>query len=370
MATYNNHYCVIMAGGGNRFWPITREAAPKPFMEIASTGKSFIQTIFDRFAEVIPCDHILVVTSERFRPLAEAHLPKLRPENLLIEPYSRGTAPCIAYASAILRHRDPSAVMLVSPADHIIRDEAPFLETVRQVLDYASKHPVLMTIGIVPDHPDTHYGYIQKVGGKDNTSIPVKVKTFTEKPTEDLAAVFCKSGEFYWNTGIYAWQASVIQEEMTTWLPDVARLFGGWDDVAGTSRQQAFIDRAYTDCENISIDYGVMEKTSRAMLYPAKFGWIDFDDWSTLYKGTPLKDNNGNHIVLPHDNVDNDLDMLVNNKGSIIIEKNKGKLLVIKGLKDFIVIDTDDVLLICPRVENPLKELMPKLAMPRYDKFR
>jgi mannose-1-phosphate guanylyltransferase len=113
-----------------------------------------------------------------------------------------------------------------------------------------------------------------------------------------------------------------------------------------------------------------MEKTSRAMLYPAKFGWIDFDDWSTLYKGTPLKDNNGNHIVLPKDNVDNDLDMLVNNKGSIIIEKNKGKLLVIKGLKDFIVIDTDDVLLICPRVENPLKELMSKLAMPRYDKFR
>ena len=149
-----------MAGGGNRFWPITREATPKPFMEIASSGKSFIQTIFDRFAEVIPSDHILVVTSERFRPLAEKHLPKLRPENLLIEPYSRGTAPCIAYASAILRHRDPSVVMLVSPADHIIRDEAPFLETVRQVLDYASKHPVLMTIGIVPDHPDTHYGYI------------------------------------------------------------------------------------------------------------------------------------------------------------------------------------------------------------------
>ncbi len=119
---------------------------------------------------------------------------------------------------------------------------------------------------------------------------------------------------------------------MTTWLPDVARLFGGWDDVAGTARQQAFIERAYTDCENISIDYGVMEKTNRAMLYPAKFGWIDFDDWSTLYKGTPLKDNNGNHIVLPHDN--------------------------------------DDVLLICPRVENPLKELMSKLAMPRYDKFR
>ena len=240
----------------------------------------------------------------------------------------------------------------------------------KQVMEYAAAHPVLMTIGIVPDRADTNYGYIQKVGGKDNMSVPVKVKTFTEKPSEELAAVFCKSGEFYWNTGIYAWQASVIQEEMVAWLPEIARLFKGWSDIAGTDRQQAFIERVYTDCENISIDYGVMEKTNRAMLYPATFGWIDFDNWSALYKGTPLKDQNGNHIVLPLDNEENDLALLANNKNSIIIEKKKGKLLAIKGLKDYIVIDTDDVLLICPRDEKPLKELMSKLAMPRYDKFR
>ena len=251
-----HRYCVIMAGG--------------------SSPSVYLRMTYDRFAGILPRENILVVTLEKFAGTARILLPELPHGNLLLEPYGRKTAPCMAYATYTILTRDPEAVIVASPCDLVIRDEELFAKTIGEMFRFVEEHDVLMTLGIVPKTADVNFGYIQVKEGKNAWELerPLQVKTFTEKPPLELAEVFIRTGEFFWNSGIFLWKASVIREEMERYLPDVMELFHGWETGIG---DPAFVERAYAGCPKISLDYGVMERTDRAWLYPAKFGWADVE---------------------------------------------------------------------------------------------
>ena len=252
----SHRYCVIMAGG--------------------SSPSVYLRMTYDRFASFLPKENILVVTLEKYAGTARILLPEIPEENLLLEPYGRKTAPCMAYATYTILTRDPAAVIVASPCDLVIRDEGLFAKTVEEMFAFVTEHDVLMTLGIVPRTPDVNFGYIQVKEGKNAWMLeqPLQVKTFTEKPPVELAEVFVRTGEFFWNSGIFLWKGSVIREEMERYLPSVTDQFAGWETGIG---DPAFVEHAYAECPKISLDYGVMERTQRAWLYPAKFGWADVE---------------------------------------------------------------------------------------------
>ena len=362
----DNRYCVIMAGGsGTRFWPLSRASKPKQFLDVADTGKTFIRQTYERFLKVVPQENILIVSAYKYRDLVKEQIPELEDRNLLLEPYARNTAPCIAYATYTLLQRDPDARMVVAPSDHFITDEDLFSKTISYAFDYIDGNDVLMTFGLVPTRPDSNYGYVQAYGGREayKNNEPLQIKTFTEKPDKDLAQVFISTGEFLWNAGIFLWKARTIREEMEKHLPEVTGLFKGWENAIGSKIENEFIARAYTDCINISIDYGVMEKTDRAWVYPVKFGWQDIGTWDSLYNFMPEKDRGGNTS-----NVEKSL--IENTSGSLVIASDRKKLIAVKGLEDYMIIDTDDVLVICPKEDKKFKELISSIAMPGFEKYR
>ena len=362
----DNRYCVIMAGGtANRFWPVSRETKPKQFLDISGTGKSFVRTTYERFSEIVPKENIIIVTLTRFAELVHTQIPELPEGNLLLEPYARNTAPCIAYATYSILKRNPEATVIATPADHIITDEDKFKAAILKMMEYAENKPALMTLGIHPTNPDTDYGYIQAPRSKDNAEAdtPLKVKTFTEKPDKALAEVFCKTGEFYWNSGIFIWKASVIREEMEKYIPDVTSVFVGWEDSLGSDKEQIFLEKVYSDCPKVSIDYGVMEKTDRAWLYCGDFGWSDIDGWDSLFRNYDRKTKDGNVVFT-------DKILAEGNKDSLLVSSNPKKLYAIKGLKDYAVVDTGDVLLICPKDDKQFKDFISGLGMPEYEDFR
>ena len=352
-----HYYCAILAGGlGTRFWPISRKALPKQFLVFTKTGKTFLQQAFERMARVIPEENILVVTLKEYKDIVRKQLPELPEENILLELYNRNTAPSITYAAKEILRRDPQAVMVATPADHIIEDQDEFAKTMDCALEYASSHDELVTLGIVPTRPDVNFGYIQVSGGNAaiKTCEPAQVKTFTEKPTKEIAELFIKSGEFLWNSGIFIWKATVILEELERYAPSIISL---WKD-------NGDIDKIYTDCPRTSIDYAVMEKTDRATVFPAKFKWADMGTWESLYDniGNPDRTGNVTNIKGKH--------LFKEDEENIIFCQKKDKLIAIRGLENMIVVDTDDVLMICPRNERKVKEFLSELAMPEYEDFR
>lgn len=362
----NHCYCVIMAGGsGTRFWPLSRNAKPKQFLDVADTGKTFVRHTFERFSRIVPKENILIVTSAKYSELVREQIPELGENNLLLEPYSRNTAPCIAYATYTLLKRDPEALVIVTPSDHLIDNDDLFVETISRVFGYVKDNEVLMTLGVVPTRPDTNYGYIQAVGGREayRSENPLPVKTFTEKPDKDLAQIFINTGEFFWNSGIFIWKAKTIREEMEKYLPEVTGLFKGWEMALGTPVEAEFVARAFTDSANISIDYGVMEKTSRAWICPVKFGWSDFGTWESLYNYIPGKDVNGNAF-------NTERTLTENTRDTLVISPNKTKLIAIKGLENYMVVDTEDALVICPKDDKKFKDFISGIAMPEYEKYR
>ena len=293
------------------------------------------------------------------------NIPELKEENLFLEPYARDTAPCIAYSAYKLFSRDPEATIVVTPADHVIENEDAFRDAICKSIDFAQENKVLMTLGITPVRPDPNFGYIQVTGG--NAALQkegaIKVKTFTEKPDVSLAKVFIDSGEFFWNSGIFVWTADTIIREIGKHLPEVAQVFSGWQHAIGTQMEEEFLNRAYTDCIKISIDYGVMEKTDKAWLYPAKFGWSDVGTWESLYGCIGEKDSNGNIYntlkALTEDSTD-----------TIIYSQAKDKLIAVQGLDNYVVIDTGKALLICPKDDKKLKEFTARLSMPGFESYR
>jgi len=359
-----HQYCVILAGGGgNHFWPVTRERKPKQFVIVE--GKSLLRAAYERCSGLVPQENILIVTPEKYRERVVNIIPELLPENLLLEPYARKTGPCVAYATYTILHRDPDAVMTVAPCDHIIRDIEAYNRTVTAAMAYAAQNDVLITLGVLPTRPDPGYGYIQVQGGKGGfvSGKPIPVKTFTEKPSADLAKVFVKSGEFLWNSGVFVWKASTIRSEMEEYMPGVTCQFEGWQEHLGTPSEPSFIAKAYSGCDKISIDYGVMEKTSRAWVYPASFDWGDIDSWSNLAEYYPAIDASGNVTNMPNA-------VTEQSKGNIIVGHDPSKLLVVSGLEDFVIIDDRDVLLICPKDDARYASLVRRLSDSKYDSYK
>ncbi len=355
-----------MAGGAaNHFWPISRESRPKQFLNVSKSGKSLVRMTYERFAGIVPPENILVVTLDRFGELVREQIPELPARNLLLEPYSRNTAPCIAYSSMVIMKRNPEAVIVTTPADHIITDEVSFGKSVTEVMEYAREKDALMTLGIPPTSPATGYGYIQVTGGSEaaRSDKPVKVKTFTEKPDRQLAEIFCKSGEFFWNSGVFAWKASTILGEMEKYIPGLTSLFSAWRESFPSPDSARLLEKAYSECPKISIDYAVMEKTDLAWLYPGNFGWSDIDSWESLFNAVSETDTDGN-VFNSEKNLFND------NKDNLVITENKRKIYAIKGLKDYLVIDTDDALLICPKDDRQFKDFIAGLGMPGFEEFR
>ena len=362
----NNSYCVIMAGGaGTRFWPVSRIAKPKQFLDVAETGKTFIRHTYDRFLKILPQENILIVTAAKYRDLVMEQIPELSRENLLLEPYTRNTAPSTVYATYTLLKRNPDAQFVVMPSDYIIDNEDIFVQTIRNAFDYIEQNDVLLTLGVAPTRPDTNYGYAQVFGGREaiQSKQPAKVKTFTEKPDKELAKVFLSTGEFLWNAGIHLWKAKTIREEMEKHMPQVTGLFKGWEHALGTPVETEFATKAFSDCMNISLSYGVMEKTDKAWIFPVTFDWQDVGTWESLYNYMTIRDAHGNACsaekVLAEDT-----------KDSLIISPEKKKLVAVNGLEDYIVIDTDDVLLICPKDDRKFKEFISQIGMPEFEKYR
>jgi len=363
----NQRFCVIMAGGyGNHFWPMSREDRPKQFLiGLTKDGKSLTRSAYEQCLEVVPKENILVVTLDKFAHFVRDQIPEIGEENLLLEPYGRKTGPCIVYSIYKILKRCPDAVAAFIPADIVIPDSEQFRSTVSSALDYAQEHKVLLSIGIRPKSPSPNYGYLQVAGGRLDAASkkPVKVKTFVEKPSKELAEIFCKSGEFLWNSGIFVWKASVIKEEMEKCMPEITSMFTGWEGAFGTSAERELLEKAYADCFKISIDNGVMERTDKAWVFLANFDWYDIDNWTTLCNYVNEKDRDGNIVRVGKE-------YLSSNKDSIIASSSRNKLVAVKGLKDYIVIDTPDVLLICPRDDSEYKNFLGDLLLPGYEDYK
>lgn len=355
-----------MAGGyGQRLWPVSRTGRPKQFLDLAFLGKSMIRHTYERFLDFIPAENIIVVTSTKFADAVHEQIPELPAENLLLEPYMRNTAPCMAYATYTILHRNPEANIIFSPSDNYISDPEEFKRLVARALEFVEGADVLITLGIIPSRPDTNYGYIQVVGGKGNINIgsPVKVKTFTEKPDASLAKVFVDSGEFLWNSGMFVSHAAGLKDEMETYNPEVTALFRGWDKNIGTPSEKSFIEKAYTDCPWTSFDYGLLERTDNAWIMPCDFNWIDIGNWASVYDYTPGKDADGN-VTYDNPHLFQDCSEVM------AFSSDHSKLLAIKGLDDYIVVDTPDALLICPKNDSDVKAILSGLAMPEYERYR
>ena len=353
-----------MAGGiGSRFWPISRAGLPKQFLDFSIQGRSFLRRTYDRMKAVIPEENILVVSLERYREQVRSQLPELPEENLLLEPYNRNTAPCIAFATYTILQRDPAAVTVVTPSDHAIARHEVFNRTLLDAIAYAEGTDALITLGVVPTRPDANFGYIQMAGHREDGS-PVKVKTFTEKPDAELARVFIETKEFLWNTGIFVWRAEAIRSALDKYAPEISRLWAGWQEVLGSENEKPFLQRIYTDMPRISIDYAVMEKADNAWVYPAEFRWADIGNWESLYEYLAYHDDQGNALNRTGRR------LLKDCSDNIVYATRDDKLLALRGMEDFIVIDTDDVLMICPRDEQKLKDFLSQLAMPEYEEYR
>lgn len=356
-----NHYVAIMAGGiGSRFWPMSRTAYPKQFLDVLSTGKTLVQWTYERYAKFIPAENIYIVTSEEYVDIVKAQLPLLPLDNILAEPSKKNTAPCIAYISFKLAQINPDARFIVAPSDHLILEEERFQQIALEALDFVEHIKALVTLGIKPTHPNTGYGYIQYEGLEVAKGV-YKVKTFTEKPDLEIAKSFIESGDFLWNAGIFAWKASSILTAFEKYQPEMYELFEQEKMHFNTSEEAQAIQRIYPQCTNISIDIAIMEKANNVYVMPASFGWSDLGTWNSAYENME-KDYLGNAVASEN--------VIVIDATKCMINSPKDKLVVVQGLDDFIVVDTKDVLLICSKdKEQSIKEYVAEVKRNKGDKY-
>lgn len=335
----NNNYVAIIAGGiGSRFWPKSRVDYPKQFLDILNTGKTLIQSTVERFERFVPKENIFIVTSSDYTHIVQEQLPQLTADNIVSEPSRKNTAPCIAYISFKILQKDPNATLVVAPADHLILNEQAFEATCRKAIDFVQKNDALITLGIEPTYPNTGYGYIQYETEKEEKVF--KVKTFTEKPNIDLAKTFILSGDFLWNAGIFIWRIETIVSMFEKYQPEMYELFAAERTAFNTAGEKEAIERIYPLCSSISIDYAIMEKADNVYVIPSSFGWSDLGTWASAYDNLE-KDYLGNAVA--GDKV------MVIDATQCMISAPHNKLMVLQGLNDFIIVDTNDVLLICKK---------------------
>lgn len=357
----NKHrFCVIMCGGiGSRFWPYSRSEKPKQFIDFFGTGRSLLQMSYDRILPLVPKENVIIVTNEQYAPLVKEQLPELGDSQILLEPARRNTAPCIAWAAYHINAIDPEASMIVTPSDHLITREREFEKSIEAGFNFVENHDALLTLGIKPSRPETGYGYIQ-VGNPESENI-LKVKTFTEKPDLQLAKVFFESGEFFWNSGIFLWSVKSILNALHSYAPDLTNTFDKGVDSFGTAAEREFIDREFPGCVNISIDYAVMERAANVYVECVNFGWNDLGTWSALYDNSP---KNAEANVTQNCRV-----LAYESKGNMFAVAGD-KLVVVKGLNDYIIADAGDVLLVCPKAdEQHIKQYVNDVKITYGDKF-
>ncbi len=361
----NNNYCIIMAGGiGSRFWPYSRISKPKQFLDILGIGKTLLQQTFERFSKIIPVENIFIVANKIYSDFIIEQIPDVQKENILLEPYRRNTAPCIAFANCKILKRNPEANIVVAPADHLIINEDEFLSVVEKGFNFVSDKDALLTLGITPNRPETGYGYIQVQTDKNFEKINPgfrKVKTFTEKPDFEMAKLFLESGEFYWNSGIFFWSLNSINKAFNENLPEINSLFFEGIDLFNTPKEEKHIENIYPRCKNISIDYGIMEKANNVYVLCTNFGWSDLGTWGSMYEHS-AKDVDGNHIKGSK--------VFAYNTKNCIINVSDKKCVVVQGLTDYIVVDSEDILLICKmKDEQMIKQFVNDVKLKLGDAY-
>lgn len=359
-----NNYAIIMAGGiGSRFWPFSTHQNPKQFLDILGTGRSLIQLTFDRLSKICPVNQIYIVTNSDYKSLISDQLPEIPNGNVLFEPVRRNTAPCVAYGCYKIHHENPDANILVAPSDHLILKEEAYLNAIRSAFKASSEQDILITLGITPTRPDTGYGYIQATDEELDTDNQIlKVKTFTEKPNKELAQVFYESGDFSWNSGMFVWSSKSIVKSFEKNMIEIHELFKGGYGIYDTVKESEFINEIYAQCVNISVDYAILEKANNIYVLPCDIGWTDLGTWGSLYNQVE-HDDDKNAIV--GDGVK------LYNSSNNVISNPTDKLVVIDGLENFIVVNTEDALLVCKKEdEQKIKQFVTDLSSTKkYKKY-
>jgi mannose-1-phosphate guanylyltransferase len=359
-----NHYCVIMAGGiGSRFWPMSRTNHPKQFMDILGTGKTLLQQTYERFLRLCPKENIFIVTNADYKDLVSEQIQGISTENILLEPSRKNTAPCIAFASYKIAQKNPNAITVVAPSDHLILNENAFVDAINSCYKKAAKQDCLMTLGITPTRPDTGYGYIQFKDSevKEEDDQIKKVKTFTEKPDLEMAKSLLQSGDFLWNSGIFIWSVKSIIRAFESYSSELATTFAAEKDTYYTPDESDFIKRAYLNCKNISIDYAIMEKATNVYVRISDIGWSDLGTWGSLYDHIN-HDENKNAIVGKH--------VMLYDSKNCIVNVPKDKLVVLQGLDGYIVVESDTILLICRKEdEQQIRVFVNDVKVGKGDKF-
>ncbi len=334
------NYAVLMAGGvGSRFWPVSTAERPKQFRDLLGTGETLIQTTFKRLCKLVPEENILVLTNQGYNSLVREQLPQLKQHQIVLEPVMRNTAPAVLLAALKIKKMDAAANMIMAPSDHWIEDEDAFTADIKAAFEAVEKQDKIITLGIEPGFPNTGYGYIQYTGAK-NEKIK-KVQKFTEKPSYERAKNFIKQGNYLWNAGIFIWNADFICRSFQRNLPEMFELFETAVPLLNTSEENSFIEKNYARAQDISIDYGILEKEeANIFVIGASFDWNDLGTWGSLYnesKKDPAENVVLNARVLNEDATGN------------IISSSSNKVVVVDGLKDYIIVDEDEVLLLVPR---------------------
>lgn len=341
-----NNYVVIMAGGvGERFWPMSRRTRPKQFIDILGTGKTLIRETYERFLNVCNRENIYIVTNQNYEQLVLDQIPSLDPEMVICEPTRKNTAPCIAYAAYKIHALNPQARIVVAPSDHIILKEAAFSGIIKSALKAAAQHDWLFTLGITPHRPDTGYGYIQFMEDSSYPDDPSlkKVKTFTEKPDLEMARSFLESGDFLWNSGIFIWSCRAIIDAFEKYQPEISFVFREAQGKYNTPEERPHMNKAYATCKSISIDYAIMEKAENVYVFISDLGWSDLGTWGSLFEVRP-KDGEQNAVMGKN--------VMLYDSSQCIVNIPEEKLVVIQGLEDYIVAESDNVLLICKKTQE------------------
>lgn len=350
----NEHnYLVLMAGGvGSRFWPMSTPERPKQFIDVMGVGRSLLQLTYDRFRDMVPDSNVWVLTNKSYADVVAEQLPDIDKSHILLEPCRRNTAPCIAYAAWRIKAQDPKATICVTPSDAVVLNVPEFRRVIETSIRFASETDAIVTLGMRPTRPETGYGYIQ--ADLSNPSVRNKeifrVDQFREKPNIELAKKYVAQNTFFWNAGIFVWNVNTIVNAFRIYTPAMSRIFESMLPVYGTDEEQEQIDEKYGECESISIDYAIMEKAEEVFVFPAEFGWSDLGTWGSLLQQTS-HDNYGNSLI------GNDIRMY--DSSGCIVHTMQEKKVIIQGLKDYIVAEKDDTLLICKiEEEQRIKEFL------------
>jgi mannose-1-phosphate guanylyltransferase len=353
-----------MAGGvGTRFWPMSTTAHPKQFLDILGTGRTLIQQTFDRFKTICPPENIFVVTSDSYGKLVSEQLPLIPKQNILTEPSRKNTAPCIAYASYKIHQLNPNALTVVAPSDHLISKEDVFIKAIKSCFIKAKAEDCLVTLGIKPSRPDTGYGYIQFINSpsKEKDKRIFKVKTFTEKPDLEMAKFFMDSGDFLWNSGIFIWSTKSVIKSLEENDPELANVFKEGIDVYNTPKEKAFIKNAYNVCKNISIDYSLLEKAKNVYVRSSLIGWSDLGTYGSLFNH--IKHDKGNNAIVGKN-------IMQYNCNNCIVHVPTDKLVVMQGLEDYIVVESEGILMICKKQdEQQIRNFVNDVKVQKGDKF-